>query len=194
MHVWNVLYASCWRSLLKIHYAKNRHLRTIPQLCWALSLQLRHASTTGKKLVKQQCLLHTFPQYGELRLTNGCDQLVTLGHSGKRVLLRHCTYVSQWRPTKLCTMFGCLLGWYTMYTFLGALAPLQNFARCKIHFSSKSCVLLYCQRYCTALDQWVSAKLCSMVQRMELWNFRRGRHIYSAGRPSRWALAHILVC
>jgi len=22
----------------------------------------------------------------------------------------------------------------------------------------------------------------------------RGRHLYSAGRPSRWALAHILVC
>ena len=28
---------------------------------------------------------------------------------------------------------------------------------------------------------------------MELRNFRRGRHLYSAGRPSRWALAHILV-
>ena len=25
-------------------------------------------------------------------------------------------------------------------------------------------------------------------------NFRRGRHQYSAGRPSRWASAHILVC
>jgi len=28
---------------------------------------------------------------------------------------------------------------------------------------------------------------------MELPNFRRGRHLYSTGRPSRWALAHILV-
>ena len=28
---------------------------------------------------------------------------------------------------------------------------------------------------------------------MELRNFRRGRHLYSAGRPSRWASAHILV-
>jgi len=27
----------------------------------------------------------------------------------------------------------------------------------------------------------------------ELPNFRRGRHLYSAGRPSRWASAHILV-
>jgi len=28
---------------------------------------------------------------------------------------------------------------------------------------------------------------------MELQNFRRGRDVYSAGRPSRWASAHILV-
>jgi len=40
------------------------------------------------------------------------------------------------------------------------------------------------QRYCTALWQWASAKLCSVEQ---------GRQLYSAGRPSRWALAHILV-
>jgi len=29
--------------------------------------------------------------------------------------------------------------------------------------------------------------------KIELRNFRRGRHLYSAGRPSRWASAHILV-
>ena len=28
---------------------------------------------------------------------------------------------------------------------------------------------------------------------MELRNFCRGRHLYSAGRPSRWASAHIVV-
>jgi len=41
--------------------------------------------------------------------------------------LCYCTDVAQWRPTKLCTMFGRLLGWYTIYTFLGALAPLTEF-------------------------------------------------------------------
>ena len=49
------------------------------------------------------------------------------------------------------------------------------------------------QRYCPALQQRVSAKLCGVVQGMELPNFHRGRHLYSAGRPSRWASAHILV-
>ena len=40
-----------------------------------------------------------------------------------------------------------------------------------------------------------SSKLCGVVQGMELWNFRRGRQLCSAsaGRPSRWASAHILV-
>jgi len=31
--------------------AKNRHLGTIAQLCWAISLQLRHVSTMGKNLL-----------------------------------------------------------------------------------------------------------------------------------------------
>jgi len=35
--------------------------------------------------------------------------------------LRYCTDVAQWRSTKRCTMFGRLLGWYIIYTFLGAL-------------------------------------------------------------------------
>ena len=32
-----------------------------------------------------------------------------------------------------------------------------------------------------------------VVQERELQNFRRGCHLYSAGRPLRWASAHILV-
>jgi len=38
--------------------AKNRHLSTIAQLCRAISSQLGRVSTIGKKLVKQQYLLH----------------------------------------------------------------------------------------------------------------------------------------
>jgi len=33
-----------------------------------------------KKLLKQQYLLHMFPQYGELRPTSGWDQSGSLGH------------------------------------------------------------------------------------------------------------------
>jgi len=48
--------------------AKNRHLRTIVQLCRAISSQLRHVSTIGKKLVKQQYLLQISPQYAMKRV------------------------------------------------------------------------------------------------------------------------------
>jgi len=47
---------------------KNRHLGTIAQLCWAISSQLRHVSTIGKKLAKQQYLPRMSLQYGELGL------------------------------------------------------------------------------------------------------------------------------
>jgi len=76
---------------------------------------------------------------------------------------------------------------------LGTLVPKGIFASCKVHFAFKCCALLYWQRYCTALEQWALAKLWSVVQGMELLNFRRGRHLYLAGRPSRWVSAHILV-
>ena len=48
---------------------KNRHLRTIAQLCWAISSQLRHTSTIRKKLVKQQYLpicAHNMVNFGPL--------------------------------------------------------------------------------------------------------------------------------
>ena len=58
---------------------KIRHLGTIAQLCRAISLQLRHVSTIGKK-VKQQCLPNMSVQYRELRFISGWDYFVNLGH------------------------------------------------------------------------------------------------------------------
>jgi len=84
----------------------------------------------------------------------------------------------------------------TVYTYISisrGSCPLTNFARCKIHFVSKSCVLLYWQCHCTALEQWASAKICGILQGMELQNFCRGHHLYSAEQIPCWALAHILV-
>jgi len=62
---------------------KNCHLCTIAQLCLAISSQLRHVSTIGKKHVKQQYVLHMSPQYGKLRPTNGWDRFGSLGHPSK---------------------------------------------------------------------------------------------------------------
>ena len=81
----------------------------------------------------------------------------------------------------------------TLYKFLyifGGSCPLTEFCPVQNSLCLKD---LRWYRYCTALQQQASAKLCGVVQGMELENFRRKRHLYSAGRPSRWAPAHILV-
>jgi len=51
------------------------------------------------------------------------------------------------------------------------------------HVQNSLCVQVLCSPilaalpYCTALQQWASAKLCGVVQGMELRNFHRGRHL-----------------
>ena len=79
MHVWNVLHA----ARCKYRKQKNRHFGTIAQFCPAVSSQLMHVSTVGKKFVKQQYLLHMSSKYGEPWPTNGWDQLASLGHPCK---------------------------------------------------------------------------------------------------------------
>jgi len=89
-------------------------------------------------------------------------------------LLQRCC--SPEAPAKLCTVFGRFLGCCTIYAFSGTLAPWRNFARCKIHFTSKSCVLLYWQRYHTALQQPASSKLCHVVYKLYVPS--RQKHFY----------------
>ena len=48
MHVWNVSHAAHWKYKQD---AKNRHLRTIAQLCRAISSQLRHVLTIRKNML-----------------------------------------------------------------------------------------------------------------------------------------------
>jgi len=64
VRIWNAGLKCAARGSLQIQDAKkspkNRHLGAIPQLCWAISSQLKHVSTIGKKLVKQQYVLHMY--------------------------------------------------------------------------------------------------------------------------------------
>jgi len=103
---------------------KALHLRIIAQLCRAISSQLRHISTIGKKN-----LPHRSSQYGELRPTSSWDPLASLGHP-------------------------C------------------NFQRVS-HLGS------------------VTARHSSSGRQPNFAALNRGRHVYLAGRPSCWALAHI---
>ena len=118
---------------------KNRHLGTITQLCGAMSSQLRHASTIGKKVVKQQYLLHMSPQYGELWPTIGWDRFVSLGHpyklistgfdsSLKSVTARHSS--SERQPNFAALNRGrhiCLAGWPSRWA-LAHISSLSSFA------------------------------------------------------------------
>jgi len=80
---------------------------------------------------------------------------------------------------------------YVMYIWGGAVAPDGISPRAK--FTLRPSLALCYIGSVTAWQLPASAKLCGVVQGMELSNFRRRRHLYSAGRPSRWASAHILV-
>jgi len=51
-----------------------------------------------------------------------------------------------------------------IYIFRGS-CPITEFCQVQIYFASKSCALLYWQRYCMALEWWASAKLCGVEQR-----------------------------
>jgi len=147
MQVWNLLHAACWKYRTQ-KSPKIRHLGTIAQLYRAESLQLRHISTIGKKLVKQQYLFHTFVQYAELPPTNGWDRFGCLGHPSKfqRVLqlgfVTAVTSLTEGEPNfARCWPSSGLLGY--IYIFGGS-CPLTKYARLKIHVTSKSCFLLPC--------------------------------------------------
>ena len=107
----------------------------------------------------------------------------------------YCSNVAHRRPTKLCTMSGHLLGWYTVYTFSGAFAPdgilsgAKLTLRPSLAFSYIGSIPVLTARHSSSGRQ----PNCGVVRGMELRNFRRRRHLYLAGRPSRWASANILV-
>jgi len=82
MQVWNVVRVARWKCRTQ-KSPKIRHVGTFAQLCRATSSQLRHVLTIGKKLVKQQYLLHMSPQYAKLQPTSGWDRFSCLGHPCK---------------------------------------------------------------------------------------------------------------
>ena len=134
-------------------------------------------------------------QYGELRPTNDWNLLASLGHPSKfQQVSRHGVVTA---PTSLNggqqNFAGCLaVSWAgTLYIHFDSSCPLTEFCQLQNSLKLKSCVLLYWQRYYSALEQQPSAKLCGAVQGMKLRNFRRGRHLYSAmGGHHIWHVPH----
>ena len=119
-----------------------------------------------------------YVNFGRLSAEFGAPQQISAGFAS---WLLYCSAVPQRRSTKLCTVFGRLLGWYTMYTFSGGSCRITEFC----HAQNWLCVQLLRSpmlvALCTALEQWASAKVCGVVQGMELRNVRRRRHYIRLG-------------
>jgi len=141
-----------------------------------------------KKLVKQQCLLHMSSQHGELWPTSGWDLLTSLGHCSKfqqgfASWLCYCSDIAQWKPTKLRDVWSSHGLVLYIYIFGGS-CPVLEF--CQVQNSL--CVQVLRSPILAALLH--GTQVVGVSQTASL---NRGRHLYSAGWPSRWALAHILV-
>jgi len=125
-----VLHAACGNAGPK-KSPKIRYLSTIAQLYPTICSQLRHVSTIGKELIKQQCIPtcpHSMVNFGPLAAE---IVSIVLGHPSKFQRVSH----------------------------------LGN----------------------------VTARHSNSGRQPNFATLNRGSHLYSAGWPSRWALAHILV-
>ena len=124
-------------------------------------------------------------------LMSSCQNMVNVSPlTGFATWLRYCTDVAQWMSTKLCTMFGRLLGWYTMYTFLGLLPPdgILRGAKFTLHSSlAFSYVGSVTARHSSSRRQPYFAAL------YKEWNYGTFTDGFTctAGQPSRWASANI---
>ena len=183
MQVWNALHAARCKYRTQKSRQKSPSWHHRPNLSGYIFAITAHIDNL-KKLVKQQQLLHmphNMVNFGSL-----APEIVSLvwgtpaNFNRFRVLAsllhRRCSPEAN---QILHDVWPSPVLVHIIYTFSGPLDPWRNFARCKIHFALKSCILLYWQHYCMALQQQASAKLCSVVQGMELQNF-------CTGRSSRW--------
>ena len=86
-----------------------------------------HIDNRGKNLLNSN-ISPTYPynmvNFGPLAAEIGAPQRISTGFAS---CFRYCSGVAHRRPTKLCTMFGRLLGWYTIYIFCGSSLSLTEF-------------------------------------------------------------------
>jgi len=169
---------------------------TIAQLCRAESSQLRHVSTIEKKLLSSSISTtgpHNMANFGlsaaeigsgvwSIRINFNRFRVLASLLQRRRSPEANQTVHDVWPSPKLL---------HYMYSLSGLL-PLTEFR----HEQTSLCVQVLLSPILAALLHSTPAaglaKLFCLVQGMELRNFRRGRHLYSAGRPSRWASTHIL--
>jgi len=113
MQVWNVRHAARWKYRTKKW--RKKYLRTIAQLCRAISSQLGHVSTIGKKLLSSNIFLtcaYNIVNFGPLAAEivslvrgtpanfNWFPVLAALLHSQTAALNRGCHQYTAGRPSR----------------------------------------------------------------------------------------------
>ena len=191
----------CWMRLAGNTGRKNdakkspsAHHRTALSGC---IFATKHVSTIGKSFLNSNIsatCLHNMANFGPLAAEIGSGVLGTPANfDGFRVLASLVATSFTGGQSNFARCLAALLGCYIIYTLSAALAPLTEFR----HVQNSLCAQVLCSPILAALLHGSratgSAKLCDVVQGMELRDYGRERHLYSAGRPSRWASAHIVV-
>jgi len=195
MQVWNVLHVARWKHRTQKWCKKSPsgHHRTTLS-AWIFGTKAR--INNRKKNLLNSNISSICPH--NKQPTSGWDLLASLWQPSKfqrefASWLRYCSDVVHRRPTTPLHDVWLSPGLVHCVYIFGSCCPLIEFR----HVQNSFCVQVLRSAILAALLHGTpamgSAKLCGMVQGMELRNFCRGRHLYSAGRPSRWASAHILA-
>jgi len=187
MQVWNVLHAACWK------YRAQKIAKNLPSACHCTTLSGYILTTKAcidnrKKIVKQQYLLHMFSQYGEFRPANGWDLCRSLGTPANLNEFRVLASLLHWlRATEVDQTSRCLsVSWAgALYIHFWGLLPPHGILLGAKFTLRPNFVFSYIGS--------VIAHHSNSGHQPNFAAFSRGCHLYSAGRPSRWASALILV-
>ena len=171
MQVWNVLHAARCKCRTQKKSPKNRHLGTIAQLCRAISSQVRHVLNLLSKARTKPANPNHWCKITKTSLFTKLHNIVIRfisvmsGNTEKQSEKNLLSInISSTCPHNIPTS-----GW-DRFVSLGHPCKFQRVS----HLSS------------------VTARHSSSGRQPNFAALNRGRHLYSAERPSRWALAHIL--
>jgi len=199
MHVWNVLQAARWKyttQKLRRKSPSAHHCTNSSGYIFATKACIDNRKKFVNDSISSICL-YNMVNFGPLT-AEICWRVwgTPANFNGFASWLHYCSNVGQRRSTKLCSLHDV---WpssalvYYICLFEGScplteFCQLQNSLCVQVLHSPILAALLHGTRAAA-----VSQTLWRCTIGMELRYFRRGRHLYSAGRPWRWASAHILV-
>jgi len=166
---------------------KNHPLGIIAQLCQDISLQLRHVLTIGKNLLSSN-ISSTCP-HNMVNFSLLAAEMVSLvwgtpanfnSFRGLASSLHRSTEANQ-------TL-------YNVWSLSGLVDYIYVFGSCcsKTEFCQVQNSLCILQVLHSPIGS-ITARQSSSGREPNFAVLSTGRHLYSAGRPSSWALAHILV-